>query len=241
MNQFIFDVDGTLTPSRQTIDLDFAVFFKQFCKENNVYLITGSDRNKTIEQVGEEIYNLAKCVYNCSGSDVYKGSENIRRDKWKLPEDARIFLLGCLKASEFKYKTDNHLEQRSGMLNFSIVGRSCTQQDRKKYCEWDKQNNERNKITLKFNKLFPKLQATVGGQTGIDIAPHGANKGQILKDFDSSDTLHFFGDAMGTQGNDYPLKKLIIDQGRGLCYTVNSWKDTKQLLYERTLGRKISS
>ena len=91
MNQFIFDVDGTLTPSRQTIDLDFAVFFKQFCKENNVYLITGSDRNKTIEQVGEEIYNLAKCVYNCSGSDVYKGSENIRRDKWKLPEDARIF------------------------------------------------------------------------------------------------------------------------------------------------------
>ena len=62
MDIFIFDVDGTLTPSRQTIDSDFASFFKKFCRENSVYLITGSDRNKTIEQVGREIYNLAKSI-----------------------------------------------------------------------------------------------------------------------------------------------------------------------------------
>lgn len=63
-NKFIFDVDGTLTPSRGLIDGDFAVFFSTFCAENDVYLVTGSDRDKTIEQIGEEIYSLCKRVYN---------------------------------------------------------------------------------------------------------------------------------------------------------------------------------
>ena len=27
--------------------------------------VTGSDKEKTIEQIGEEIYSLAKRVYNC--------------------------------------------------------------------------------------------------------------------------------------------------------------------------------
>ena len=43
VDKFIFDVDGTLTPSRREIDMDFAVFFTEFCAENKVYLVTGSD------------------------------------------------------------------------------------------------------------------------------------------------------------------------------------------------------
>jgi len=101
MERFIFDVDGTLTPSRQTIDSDFAVFFKNFCIENHVYLITGSDKQKTIEQVGEQIYNLAKRVYNCSGSDVWERDQNIRRDNWIIPKRASEFLKSCLKESKF--------------------------------------------------------------------------------------------------------------------------------------------
>ena len=61
MNKFIFDVDGTLTPSREEIDGDFAVFFGNFCAENDVYLVTGSDKEKTIEQVNFGILiNLLK-------------------------------------------------------------------------------------------------------------------------------------------------------------------------------------
>ena len=93
MDKFIFDVDGTLTPSRQEIDMDFAVFFTDFCAENDVYLVTGSDREKTIEQVGEEIYSLADRVYNCSGSDVWDGNVNVYTSDSKLPEEAEQ----CLK------------------------------------------------------------------------------------------------------------------------------------------------
>ena len=77
-DKFIFDVDGTLTPSRGIIDTHFKMFFNTFCLENDVYLVTGSDKPKTIEQLGEDTYNLCKRVYNCSGGDVYEGNQNIR-------------------------------------------------------------------------------------------------------------------------------------------------------------------
>ena len=48
---YIFDVDGTLTPSRAMMDREFAKFFLKFVEENEVYLITGSDREKTLQQI----------------------------------------------------------------------------------------------------------------------------------------------------------------------------------------------
>ena len=72
MKKLIFDVDGTLTPSRQQIDSSFSAYLIDYlCSIYDVYLVTGSDRAKTIEQVGLDIYNSSKRVYNCSGSDVY--------------------------------------------------------------------------------------------------------------------------------------------------------------------------
>ena len=70
-NKFIFDVDGTLTPSRGKMDYNFKAFFNTFCLVNDVYLVTGSDKPKTIEQISEGTYNLCKRVYQCSGSDVW--------------------------------------------------------------------------------------------------------------------------------------------------------------------------
>ena len=37
MKKFIFDVDGTLTPSRQRIDEEFLSFFFRFTFDNDVY------------------------------------------------------------------------------------------------------------------------------------------------------------------------------------------------------------
>ena len=63
-NRFIFDVDGTLTPSRGIIDKEFEKFFLKFCYENYVYLVTGSDYDKTVEQLGKEICEKVERVYN---------------------------------------------------------------------------------------------------------------------------------------------------------------------------------
>lgn len=227
MDKFIFDVDGTLTPSRRPIDDDFAVYFSEFCAKHDCYLVTGSDREKTIEQIGEEIYSLAQRVYNCSGSDVYEGSTNVYSDPWTLPDDTRTWLQETLKASKFGLRTGLHIEERTGMVNFSIVGRNATMGERKLYVQWDEHQLERKHIAARFNFRFPNLKATVGGDTGIDIGPKGNDKSQILRDFDPKDTLWFFGDAMDPSGNDYSLAKCEeVDN----AIAVQDWKDTHKRL-----------
>ena len=51
MKKFIFDVDGTLTPARKQIDGEFLPFFSEFAARNDVYLVTGSDRDKTLSLI----------------------------------------------------------------------------------------------------------------------------------------------------------------------------------------------
>ena len=230
VDKFIFDVDGTLTPSRQQIDDEFAVFFSTFCAENDVYLVTGSDRDKTVEQVSEEVYSLAKRVYNCSGSDVYEGNNNVYTNNWRIPDEARKWLKDECRVSEFPLRTGLHIEERPGMVNFSVVGRNATMGERKLYVKHDTEHNERNLIADLFNKEFKDLIARPGGETGIDISPTGSDKSQIIYDFDDNDMLHFYGDRMDLQGNDYPLKKVLWERGNSSTHQVNDWKDTWELL-----------
>jgi len=112
------------------------------------------------------------------------------------------------------------------MCNFSVVGRNATLGERKMYVEHDNKTEERITIAKLFKQKFPDIEAVVGGETGIDIFPVGADKSQIVKDFDRNDTLHFFGDRMDKDGYDYPLAKVIDEHGYGQSYPVADWMDT---------------
>ena len=234
--KFIFDVDGTLTPSRGIMDYNFKAFFNTFCLMNDVYLVTGSDKPKTVEQISEGTYNLCKRVYQCSGSDVWQGDENILKSEWILPIEARHWLEQVLDNSDFNIRTGNHIEHRTGMINFSIVGRNANAEQRAAYVKSD-DDGERNYIARAFNNFFPNLQATVGGETGIDISPRGADKSQILRDFKEDDTIHFYGDAMFEGGNDLPLAYALKDFQLGFSHHVNGWQHTWEKLREYSTNR----
>ena len=230
-DKFIFDVDGTLTPSRGIIDTHFKMFFNTFCLENDVYLVTGSDKPKTIEQLGEDTYNLCKRVYNCSGSDVWEQSKNVFTTDWILPEDAQEWLSVQLTESPYRTRTGLHFEHRPGMVNFSIVGRNANLEERAKYVAYDTVENERNLIASEFNKLFSGIKATVGGEISIDIAPEGSDKSQILRDISQNTFVHFFGDKQLPGGNDYTLAKTLLERGNTWCYNVINYNETWTILH----------
>ena len=234
MRKYIFDVDGTLTPSRKKIDSEFAEFFLEFIKNNHVSLVTGSDREKTLEQVTPEIYNSCKRVYNCSGSDVYEGDLIVYRNDWELPKDVERFLQDELDFSQFPIRNGNHIERRPGGVNFSILGRDPDPMlGRKEYISWDTIHSERKFISLRVMDMFPDITVALGGQTGIDIGPKGADKSQILRDFDKTDDVHFFGDMMNEGQNDYPLAMAILDNMMGTAYNVEDYKETWKILREQ--------
>ena len=228
MNKFIFDVDGTLTPSRQVIDPEFKDFFKTFILENKVWLVTGSDYAKTVEQLGADICESVVTVYNCSGNDTYFKGKRVNCKKFEAPNELYDLMHGWLQTSSFPIRTGNHIEERMGTINFSIVGRNCTLKERKLYVKHDLENRERESIAYQINLEFPNITATVGGETGIDIYRKGGDKSQILEDFNKNDKIFFFGDKMEPGGNDYPLA-VKLDEKR--CYNVKGWRDTWERLY----------
>ncbi len=230
MNKFVFDVDGTLTPSRGVIDERFKEFFLDFCNSNDVFLVTGSDYPKTLEQLGMDICMAVKTIYNCSGNDVWKRGSRVYNNDWALPENVREWLNNELAHSKFELRTGNHIEERPATVNFSIVGRNASKQERSLYVAWDHNTNERILIAERFNAEFPDLEARVGGETGIDIYLKGHDKSQIIKDFKKSDTIYFFGDKIEEGGNDYPLALAIERQRVGVSYQVKHWEDTCERL-----------
>ncbi len=230
MKKYIFDVDGTLTPSRCKIEPEFIPFFLEFTKTRDVYLVTGSDKQKTVEQITPEIYNSCRRVYNCSGSDVYEQDKNVYRDEWELPEEVGRFLQDELDFSQFPIRNGNHIERRPGGVNFSILGRdSDPMLGRKEYITWDKIHSERRFIALRILDMFPDLEVQIGGQTGLDISPLGKNKSQILRDFSKDDEIYFYGDMIYQGGNDYDLAQIILEM-QGKVHKVDSWKDTWKLI-----------
>jgi len=233
LKKFIFDVDGTLTDSRQQIDLSFEAFMIKFCCKNDVYLVTGSDREKTVEQVGLDVYYRAKRVYNCSGADVYEKDVNVYKSNWTISDEVKKFLQDELDYSQFPIRCGNHIEERPGGINFSILGRGegVNLADREEYVKWDRNTGERVLIADRLKNQFPNLNVQIGGQTGLDISDN--DKSQILRDFSLDDDIHFFGDMMQEGQNDYPLAKAVDNQG-GTNYIVSSWQDTYKKLKDLT-------
>ena len=95
MINYLFDVDGTLTPSRKPMVEDFKNYFKfwvstQQSSGNKVYFITGSDYDKTVEQVGEELWNLVDGSYQNSGNRLFCQGRLIFESEWEMPEDLEL-------------------------------------------------------------------------------------------------------------------------------------------------------
>ena len=224
---YIFDVDGTLTPSRKEINNIFKWWFQENIQ--NYCFVTGSDKDKTIEQVGLDMFVGAKYSFQCNGSDTYFYRRQVHTNDWILPEDARDWLNTKLEESKFVLRTGNHIEERPGMVNFSILGRNATMGERKLYVEWDEHNLERLKIVAQFNFRFPELDAKAGGETGIDIGPKVSDTSQVIK-FIGDVELIFFGDRMEHAGNDNSLSKIILDNDLGKCYNVKDYNETWDIL-----------
>ena len=67
---FIFDIDGTLTPSRQKITKPFQQFFEKWIEKNPFYLVTGSDLPKVHEQMNY-LDIEAQAIFTCCGNEMW--------------------------------------------------------------------------------------------------------------------------------------------------------------------------
>ena len=239
---FIFDVDGTLTPSRLPMTNKFENFFKKWTKKNTFYLVTGSDLPKLQEQMnGLEIHSNG--IFTCCGNQFWesdpavhpKHCDLIYDNKFEMTTKLKNSLKVMLMSSQYKHRYGNHIEDRGSMVNFSIVGRNCTQEQREEYYEWDKEKGERRKMSIFLKNKFKDLDAVIGGQISIDIYPKGNDKSQILNIIEQERLVPpneyiFIGDGIENGGNDYPLAELMDNTEICDWYHTKGWEHTKEIL-----------
>lgn len=238
---FAFDVDGTLTPSRQRIDPDFEQWFTNWMsfvqeKGHSVLLVTGSDYEKTVEQLGEHIVATVDYCCNCLGNYVLHKGQLIESYTFTPTYELISFLENELANSSYTERYGNHIEHRGSMINFSIVGRNAVGDQRKRYYEWDKLSCERLSLAEKITHLFPEVSAQAGGETGIDIIPIGRDKRQVTK-YTGNEKVWFFGDRLDEGGNDKPLADALLASGtRSEAFHVKSWQETWEMLRDITIN-----
>ena len=228
--RYIFDVDGTLTPSRSRMNKGFALWFSVFCDMHDVYLVTGSDRRRTIEQLGEELYNKCTRVYQCAGNDVWEKDVNVRTSTVDVPDSMLETLDAIEKASLFEHRTGEHIDNRPGLMNFSVLGKGATIQQRADYHRWDSAMSERGYIAHTLKSAYGEdFDIAIAGDTGIDITHKNSSKKQILTDFSDDDIIHFYGDNMVEGGNDHELAIEVLSRG-DIAVSVDDWNHTWELL-----------
>lgn len=219
---YVFDVDGTLTPSRQKIYPGFHDFFLNLCHKQTIYLVTGSDYAKTEEQLGHDICYAVEGVFNCSGNMLTRRNVVMYTNTFELTQDETELLGEEQRKSGFTVRTGNHIEKRLGAVNFSVIGRNATAAEREQYKVWDEATNERVEICRRLNRMFTRLECVIGGETGIDIFLKGHDKAQIAK---YVKPFVFFGDRCEVGGNDHSIFT-VADQ----AYQVRDWQETYRIL-----------
>jgi phosphomannomutase len=225
MINYLFDVDGTLTPARDLINKDFKKYFGEWVNEvrqrgNSVFLVTGSDKPKTVGQVGIDLYRCVNGVYQNGGNQLFIRNHLVKESRWRMSAHLNLDLLMIAERSKWAGTADVNIEERTGMVNFSTVGREATPKQREAYYEWDRAYGERKRIAERLSLKYPRLEFAVGGKVSIDIFPKGKDKSQILGDM-TGETI-FFGDRCFEGGNDY---QIAIKSNK--YHQVENWKDTK--------------
>ena len=238
---YIFDMDGTLTPSRREMTPDFEEFFSVWANTHTFFLVSGSNLEKIKEQVPQYILDLSEGVFTCGGNQLWLNGKLSYNHEFKPSDDLLSFLKEQLENSKYPLRAGNHIEDRGSMLNFSVIGRDCSLEERINYFEYDLKTQERANIANEIINRWANIDAVIGGQISIDITPKGMNKSQVLdevKKFYADEEYIFIGDRTMEGGNDYPLAKIMHDTENCSVYQAgepsaeDGYKDTQKILEE---------
>jgi len=235
----LFDVDGTLTVPRKKIEKPMEECLNKLVLKDNIEIgfVGGSDLEKQIEQLTEENLKLFTWMFSQNGLKSFHKQELFYEKSLIdfLGEEKYSFIINkilfCLSQLEIPKKRGNFIELRSGLLNVSPIGRSCSQSEREEFNELDKKYKYREtlieNIKTQLGEIADDFKYSIGGQISFDMFPKGWDKTFALQFVENKyDKIYFFGDMVHEGGNDYE----IFHDKRVHGFKVTSYDDTIDIL-----------
>lgn len=231
----LFDVDGTLTKPRLAIEQNM---IDQLCtwkdsKKVDLGIVGGSDIGKQREQLQDSIDTFFQYVFSENGMVAYQNNQLFHEMSIvrHFGESRFQQIINCclqyLSTVNLPVKRGTFIEIRKGMINVSPIGRSCSQEERNAFFEYDKIHHVRKKMKEYLEQMLNDfhLNISIGGQISMDIFPQGWDKTYCLQFIESRyDKIYFFGDKTDPGGNDFE----IFQDSRTIGHRVESPDDTIQ-------------
>tara|TARA_R110002110_G_scaffold27190_2_gene99158 strand:- start:145 stop:987 length:843 start_codon:yes stop_codon:yes gene_type:complete len=238
----LFDMDGTLTESRQVIHEQIVKKLKGLAQISNVEIgiVTGSDYDYVQQQLqilldDPEIRQKLH-VMPCNGTKYYIPPQDAGETYQLVCDEDMTKYLGKKKMrnlmqllierqSRFSHSLDDltghFISYRGSMINWCPIGRNASEEQRYEFMRLDAfyepalRLRELKTLELRFRDLGfeGSLVAKLGGDTSFDIYPKGWDKTYCLRHF-SGRSVWFVGDRCYENGNDYEIYTMIDKQSQ---------------------------
>jgi HAD superfamily hydrolase (TIGR01484 family) len=236
----IFDLDGTLTPSKSPMDKEMADLLIKLLERKKVAVISGGGLPQfqiqflhAFPTAAENFTNLILMPTSGARLYVWKGSWVEQYAEHLTPaEKERIMttLNAALPAAGYVMPQKIYgqlIEDRGSQITFSALGQTAPLELKK---AWDPTREKLQKIKDAVKARLPEFEVSVGGSTSVDITRRGINKSFAIRKLEEHlkmplDHMLFVGDAIFPGGNDYPAKATGID-----CIAVKGPEETKEIV-----------
>jgi HAD superfamily hydrolase (TIGR01484 family) len=216
----VFDLDGTLAPSKSSLAPQTAGLLRDLLNTIKVAVISGGAWTQFEMQLLTDLPKnsllsnlslLPTCgtkffQYNGTWEEIY--SEDLTAAEKRKIRDSLDRAAG--EAGDRAKKVWGEvIEDRGSQVTYSALGQQAPLAEKE---EWDPDFAKRKKITAILETLIPEFSIRIGGATSIDVTKPGIDKAYGIGKL--RDTLHlsfkemiYIGDALFPGGNDYPAEE----------------------------------
>ena len=216
----VFDLDGTLAPSKSSLDPQTAGLLRDLLDIIKVAVISGGAWTQFEMQLLTDLPKnsllanlslLPTCgtkffQYNGTWEELY--SEDLTAAEKRKIRDSLDKAAGDA-GYRAKKVWGEVIEDRGSQVTYSALGQQAPLAEKE---EWDPDFAKRKKITAILETLIPEFSIRIGGATSIDVTKPGIDKAYGIGKL--RDTLHlsfkemiYIGDALFPGGNDYPAEE----------------------------------
>ena len=241
----IFDLDGTLAPSKSAMGDDVVAVFMKLLGKMKVAIMSGCgfpqfetqviNKMPTNSAQFSNLYLLPTSgtkLYSWRGQWCEQYAEHLSpREKQKVLNALQSSLTAAGHQAPAKLYGPT-IEDRGSQITFSALGQTAPFEPKQ---TWDPKREKRQKIISFLAPQLPEFDVRIGGTTSIDITKKGVNKAYGIRKLEtflnvSTEDIVYVGDSLFHGGNDYPARATGVD-----CVSVTGPEDTKYFI-ERVLS-----
>ena len=234
----VFDLDGTLAPSKSSVDAEMATLLDRLLSLTKVAVISGGDWDQFQEQVfshlstDQRLKNLS--LLPTCGTKFYRyenGWTKLYAEDFTADEKSKIIAALKKAVEESHLGAAKHwgeaIEDRGSQITYSALGQKAPLAEKVK---WDPDFAKRQKMKVIVDSMIPEFSVRLGGSTSIDVTKPGIDKAYGIRKL--RDVLGvaiaemiFVGDALFPGGNDYPA-----EQAGAYSIRVRDPQETKRVI-----------